>query len=491
MSTRLDARELIAAVLDDGSFVSWDRPIGIPAGIASDYAADLARARARAGTDEAVLTGRGTIETIPVAVIVSEFGFLAGSVGVACANRIESAVRRATAEGLPLVAAPASGGTRMQEGTIAFLQMVRITAAIVDHKNAGLPYLVYLRHPTTGGVFASWGSLGHLTVGEPGALIGFLGPKVFEALYGEPFPRGVQLAENLAAHGVIDAVVSAGGLADLAARTLRIVTAPPDPVAAPDAVPLSGEPVWDSILKTRDPRRPGIRQLLRYGASDVIPLLGTSEGEQEPGVLTALARLAGVSCVVVGQDRGAQRRRGLIGPGALRQVRRGIRLAHELRLPLVTVIDTPGASLSREAEEGGLAGEIARCLSDLLELDSPVVSVLLGEGAGGGALALLPADRIVAAEHAWLAPLPPEGASAILNRGDTSAAPVLAELQGVGVARLTSEQVVDVLVAEGQSAPALAARLSAVVAEQLQLAAAVPWPARARRRSERFLTRVG
>ena len=93
-----------------------------------------------------------------------------------------------------------------------------------------------------------------------------------------------------------------------------------------------------------------------------------------------------------------------------------MRLADELRLPLVTVIDTPGAALSQEAEEGGLAGEIARCLPDLVMLDAPDAGLLLGQGTGGGALALLPADRVIAAQHGWLAPLPPEGASAIVHR---------------------------------------------------------------------------
>ncbi len=125
-----------------------------------------------------------------VAVVACEFGFLAGSIGVDSAERLVRAIERATAERLPLLAAPVSGGTRMQEGTLAFVQMVKISAAIAAHKKAGLPYLVYLRHPTTGGVMASWGSLGHVTVAEPGALVGFLGPRVYEALYGRDFPRG-------------------------------------------------------------------------------------------------------------------------------------------------------------------------------------------------------------------------------------------------------------------------------------------------------------
>ena len=171
-----------------GSFVSWDAPVRPRIDLDPGYAAELDAARAASGVDEAVITGCGTIHGRRVAVLMSEFRFLGGSVGIATTDRLESAIRRATAERLPLLAGTASGGTRMQEGTAAFVQMVRITEAITTHRAAGLPYLVYLRHPTTGGVFASWGSLGHVLVGEPGALVGFLGPKVYQALYGTAIP---------------------------------------------------------------------------------------------------------------------------------------------------------------------------------------------------------------------------------------------------------------------------------------------------------------
>ena len=155
MAGRLTARAFLDAVLDPGSWVSWDAPIRFRAEAAREYREALARARSETGEDEAVITGQGRIGGHPVALIVSEFGFLGGSIGVDAADRVEAAIRRATHERLPLLAAPASGGTRMQEGTLAFVQMVRITAAIVDHKEWGVPYLVYARHPTTGGVFAS------------------------------------------------------------------------------------------------------------------------------------------------------------------------------------------------------------------------------------------------------------------------------------------------------------------------------------------------
>ena len=447
---RLSAAELIDAVVDPGSWRSWDEPAVAPHGLDPSYAADLARARERTGLDEAVLTGTGRLRGRQVAVVVSEFGFLAGSIGVAAGERLVRAVERAGRERLPLVAAPASGGTRLQEGTVAFLQMVKVAAAIADHRRAGLPYLVYLRHPTTGGVLASWGSLGHVTAAEPGALIGFLGPRVYEALHDQPFPPDVQVAENLYAKGLVDAVVAPEEVAEVAARVLDVLCAPREvPQAAePPADDQAGEtPVAESIRRSRRPDRPGVRALLRVAARNVTPLSGTAAGEMDPGMLLVLARFGAVPCILLGQDRHRQRRQQPLGPAGLRAARRGIRIATELDLPLVTIVDTAGADLSKEAEEGGLAGEIARCLADLVTLPAPTLCLLLGEGAGGGALAFLPADRVVAAQHAWLSPLPPEGASAVLYR-TTERAVEVAERQGIGVAALRAHRIVDRVVPE-------------------------------------------
>ena len=472
MSDQLSAPALIDLVLDDGSFVSWDAPPERRP-VSREYDDALAAARQRTGLDEAVVTGEGLMRGRRVAVVACEFGFLAGSIGVDAAERLVRAVERATANRLPLLAAPVSGGTRMQEGTLAFVQMVKISAAIAAHKHAGLPYLVYLRHPTTGGVLASWGSLGHVTVAEPGALLGFLGPRVYEALYGKPFPEGVQTAENLYAHGLIDGVVPHDEVADVLDRALSVLSARREAlVGVPDPPSDDIEEVdaWDSVTRSRRPDRPGVRRLLRYAATDVIPLNGTGQGESDPGLLLALARFGGSPCVFLGQDRRGQTEAHPLGPGALREARRGMRLAAELHLPLMTVIDTPGAALSVEAEQGGLAGEIARCLSDLVTLDAPTLCLLLGEGNGGGALALLPADRVVAAQHAWLSPLPPEGASAIVHR-DLDHAPDMARAQGVRSLDLRRAGIVDRIVAERPDAAdepeAFCARLSEVLRFEL------------------------
>jgi acetyl-CoA carboxylase carboxyl transferase subunit beta len=474
----LDATELITTVLDPGSYRSWDKPVtDPPAG--PDYRRELAAARAKTGVDESVLTGEGLIRGRRVAVIVSEFRFLAGSIGLAAAARIVSAVERATRERLPLLAGPASGGTRMQEGTIAFLSMVKISAAVRSHRQAGLPYLVYLRHPTTGGVMASWGSLGHVTVAEPGALLGFLGPRVYEALHGTPFPENVQVAENLFDKGLVDAVVPPEQLSDVVDRALSILVAGPNPQVTPPptlAVKPSDAGAWESIQISRNPRRPDLRQLLAHGAHDVLPLNGTGQGEKDPGLQLALARFGQKSCVVIGHTRPRPSQQTAMGPASLREARRGMRLAEELGLPLLTVIDTGGAALSREAEEGGLAGEIARSLHDLIGLHTPTVSVLLGQGAGGGALALLPADRTIAAQHAWLSPLPPEGASAIIHR-TPDFAPAISEAQGVNVASLYAKGLVDHIVDERTDAAlegrAFCQRLSEAIEYELASLSAV------------------
>jgi acetyl-CoA carboxylase carboxyl transferase beta subunit len=487
--SRIGTDELRDVVLDKGSFITWDTaPLVVPTN--ESYARELADAQAASGHDESVLTGEGQVFGRRVAVVVCEFGFLGGSIGVAAAERITAAVQRATAEQLPLLASPSSGGTRMQEGTVAFLQMVKIAAAVTLHKQAHLPYLVYLRHPTTGGVFASWGSLGHVTVAEPGALVGFLGPRVYEQLYGEPFPAGIQTAENLHRHGVIDAVVPLRELRGTLDRALKVVAGDAEPPPAPPPPePMPDVPAWSSVVASRRPDRPGVRHLLRHGCTEQVLLSGTEQGEAATTLL-ALARFAGQPAVVLGQQRVVG---GIVGPASLREARRGMALAAGLRLPLVLVIDTAGPALSADAEEGGLAGEIARCLAELVTLDTPTVSVLLGQGSGGPALAMVPADRVLAALHGWLAPLPPEGASAIVFR-DTAHAAELAAAQGIRSADLLASGIVDAIVPEHPDAAdepvEFSARLSVAVATELHALHQTPDAERMAARLQRY-RRIG
>ncbi|MFJ9846591.1 carboxyl transferase domain-containing protein [Kitasatospora sp. NPDC101155] len=479
--TSLTAHQLIGLLVDPGSFQGWDEP---PAGPPADpgYRASLDRARERTGLDEAVLTGLGLIDGRPVALVASEFGFLGGSIGVATAERITRAVERATAERLPLLALPVSGGTRMQEGSAAFLCMLRITAAVQAHRAAGLPYLTYLRNPTMGGVFASWGTLGQLVFAEPGARLGFLGPRVYEELRGVELPADVQRAETLAEHGLVDAVVPPQELRELLRRTLAVLGATPPPstgdlrddgTAPADEQPAEHPDAWDSVRRSRRPDRPGTRELLRRTAEELVLL--DAPGGRGGALVRALAVLGGRPVLVVGQQRQSPEHERPFTAADLRAVRRTARLAEQLGLPLVTVVDTAGAELSAQAEVDGIAVEIAHCLTTLLALRTPVLAVLLGQGSGGGALALLPADRVLAAGHAWLAPLPPEGASAIVHRDGAHAAE-LARTQGIGAHHLAEVGLVDEVVPElpdaAEEPEAFCARMGAALGTALDVLAA-------------------
>ena len=231
----------------------------------------------------------------------------------------------------------------------------------------------------------------------------------------------MQTSENLYAHGIIDAVLPPEEIADILDRALTILLAAAARASArsPDPVPLTPVPdveTWDAVTRSRRPDRPGVRRLLRYAASDVVPLNGTGQGEPDPGLLLALVRFGEAPCVFLGQDRRGQTDRPPDGPrGAARGPARDA-ARRRARAAARDGDRHPGAALSADAENGGLAGEIARCLADLVTLDAPTLCLMLGEGNGGGALALLPADRVIAAQHAWLSPLPPEGASAIVHR---------------------------------------------------------------------------
>ncbi|MGC4935650.1 carboxyl transferase domain-containing protein [Gordonia sp. DT30] len=473
------AASLIEMLADGDSWQSWDDtppPVAVPAG----YADQLRRAAERSGADESVRTGRVRIGGWPVVLIVSEFGFLGGSIGRVAGHRITTAIRRATRDGVPVVGLPCSGGTRMQEGTPAFLEMAAISGAVLDHRAAGLLYLTYLRHPTTGGVFASWGSLGQLTWAQPGALIGFLGPRVVAGLAGAPMPDDVQRAENLAAHALIDDVVALGDLGDRIHGVLAALgdrggsprTAEPrvpvgDHLAEPAAEPAGGpDRVWTAVTATRSAGRPGVHALIDTEDTAIL-------GDTGPIVL-ALSRFGAATVLVVGQDAERQRAGALIGPAHLRMVRRALTFAAELRVPVVTVIDTPGAELSVAAEEGGLAGEIARCTAELISLPVITVSVLLGQGAGAAALALFPTDRRIALDDAWLSPLPPEGASLIVHH-DTKHAAEVASGQRILAAELAGAGVIDRIVPSADAA-SIARLVHAAIAEELD-AIAAPDPA--------------
>ncbi len=486
----LSALRAVQAVSDPDSFCRWDGPFGASAPLSLGYSQELEAASSTSGSDESVLAGDARIGGFDAAVLAWEFGFLGGSVGVATAARIVAAVRRATEQGLPLVAMPRSGGTRMQEGAPAFVQMVAIAAALAEHRAAGLPYLVHLCGPTTGGVLATLGSAGDITSAEPGAMVGFLGPRAFTAITGGVFPQGIQTAENLLARGLIDAIVPWDELRDRWARILGLwaqrVTALPAVDAGPGPQsrelvpgrPESAAQLWEYVELSRLPDRIDSAQFLADHLTDVVVLPGTMTGEPAQGAIVALGRLDGIPVVVAATT---DRRSGEpLTVGGLRTVRRGIALAGRWGLPVVTVVDTLGAQLSVEGEQSGIAGEISRVMLDLVAAPTPTVALLLGAGTGGAALALLATDRIVAGSHTWVSPLAPEGAAAIRHGGTHDPAQIAWD-QRIGAHALAELGFIDRVVRESDPGWVSAAADEVAAALREVIAGYDP-----RRRFERF-----
>jgi acetyl-CoA carboxylase carboxyl transferase subunit beta len=497
------AADRIALVADEGSFEPWDEEL-----VSSDplaftdskpYTERLAAASEATGSPEAVQTGRATTGGRPIVVVASEFGFMGGSIGTATSARIARAFERARSDGLPLIAIPASGGTRMQEGSLGLTGMAKLAAAARRLRSAGLPYIVYVTDPTTGGVTASWASLATVTFAQPGALVGFGGPRVVELMTGKPLPPGVQTSENLFAHGLVDDVVAPGDLRERVQRVLavaagdRLATPAYDEVAPFEgSAPARDTDAWESLQLARDPGRPSARDLLDRCAADVTELRGDGDGTDDPACLAALARVRGISVMVVAQnrDRGTETP-ARMSPAGYRKARRALAIADELELPVLTLVDTPGAEMSVAAEEGGLSRSIAHVLADMSTVTSPIVAVLLGEGGSGGALALLPGDRVLCAEHASLSAIAPEGASAILYR-TTERAPELAATQAIASAELLRFGIVDRIVEECPSADrerdAFLDRVADAVAQELVALASQDPGERLEARERRYRT---
>ena len=494
------ASERIALIADEHSFEVWYEDLSAVDPLEfSDtipYTERLAAAKKATGAAEAVKVGRAELDGREVVVVASEFGFLGGSIGTVTGELVARAFARAERERLPLIAIPASGGTRMQEGTLAVMAMAKLAAAARRLRRSGLPYVVYLTHPTTGGVLASWGSLGTVTFAQPGALIGFTGPRVVEMMTGAPLPPGIQTAENLLAHGLVDDVVPPAELRERVIQVLSVTSAartqPPSLAVSdrPSEVSTHRADPWRSLQIARHPERPSARDFLEISATDITELRGDGTGQDDRACFTALAKVRGVPAVVVAQarDRAAQIPASLT-PAGYRKVRRALGIARELELPVVTVVDTPGAEMSVAAEEGGVARAIAHVLADMSDIESPTLAVLLGEGGSGGALALLLADRVICVQHASLSPIAPEGASAILYR-TTERAPELAATQGIGSADLQRWGIVDLVVEERPRADeeprAFLDRLADVVDVELRALLTEPVSARLDGREQRY-----
>ncbi|MBW3615940.1 MAG: acetyl-CoA carboxylase carboxyl transferase subunit beta [Actinobacteria bacterium] len=392
--------------------------------------------------EESVLTGR----TQWYALIQGRFDVLGGSMGVAHGERVVRAYRRAADARLPVVVVATSGGARIQEGMLSLIQMARTAAAASSHAGAGLLQVAVLRGPTTGGVLASYAGLADVRAAEPGATVGFAGPRVVELVTGTRLSSASHTAESAYRTGVVDAVVSRPRQPAWVEAALGLGSEGQGSGQGP-APPVRPTPptggAWSEVRQARHPAR-----LTGWGWAQHLCSQWTPLHAPDPCIRAGMATLQGRRLVVIAMDRNRP------GPSGYRLARRAISLAARLGLEVLTLVDTPGAEPGPEAESAGIAGEIASTLAAMAHLPVPTVSVCVGEGGSGGALALAFADRLLMLEHAVFSVISPEGAAVILDRTDRTA-PERAEQLKLTSTDLLSLGIIDAVI---QETPAAVAR---------------------------------
>lgn len=386
-------------------------------------------------------------------LIEGDFDVIGGSMGLVHGEKVVRALDRATEMRLPVVMVTRSGGARMQEGMVSLIQLSRTAAAINRHRQAGLLSIAVHRSPTTGGVFASYGSLADIRIAEAGALVGFAGPRVVQAVTGESVEGTSHSAETAYSHGLVDAVVEPDDVLGWVRTALgfedRPLHAPRAPLPIKPAEPIKPadstgpDPSWAAVRSARQLGRPSGVQL----AAAVTTSWSELGAGADPTIRVALATAGGQRVMVIAMDRYVDH--GQPTSRAYGLACRAIWLADQLRIPILTFVDTPGARVDPAEENAGIARAIARTHMAMASVTVPTVSLCVGEGGSGGAQALSAADRLLIQQGAIFSVIGPEGAAAILERDAAKAeqvAPLLKltaeDLVGFGIAdELVSDEV--------------------------------------------------
>ncbi|MFJ8815227.1 acetyl-CoA carboxylase, carboxyltransferase subunit beta [Amycolatopsis thermoflava] len=401
------------------------------------YTERLAGNRERTGLPEAVVCARGRIEGNPVVVAAMDFRFLGGSLGSTVGEAVTRAAEIALAERTPLLLVTASGGARMQEGVISLMQMAKTSQALGQLDEAGILTVSLITDPTFGGVAASFATSTDVIVAEPGARLGFAGPRVIEQTIKQTLPPGFQTAEFLLEHGVVDTICPRAELRTRLGKLLSVASRRPDDVPhqlttdsalITDPAALPERDPWDCVRAARRLTRPSTVDWLALLVEDFTELHGDRAAADCPALIAGLGRFEGVPVAVIGTQKGhtadelANRNYGMPSPSGYRKAARIMRLAAKLGLPVITLIDTAGAYPGIEAERRGQSVAIAENLKLMAGLPVPVVAVVTGEGGSGGALALAFADRVLMCANAVYSVISAEGCAAILWK-DPAAAP--------------------------------------------------------------------
>ena len=447
---RLYTKRRLHLVADKHTFEPWDEglegkdPLQYPG-----YPEKIAALKERLKIDEAVTTGRCKIHGEDTVIAICDSRFLMGSMGHVVGEKITRAVERATELKLPIIIFTCSGGARMQEGMISLMQMAKTSAALKRHSDAGLLYITVLTDPTTGGVTASFAMLGDIILAEPGALVGFAGPRVIEQTIGQKLPEGFQRAEFLVEHGLIDGIIRREDMKDTLAKLLHMHKMPtreeglitnklqvPLVTHAENHLPTA----WERVQTARSSERLTALDYITEIFSDFEEMHGDRHDADDGSTVGGIAYLDGCPVTVIGQQKGRTTKENIIrnfgmpSPEGYRKALRLMKQAEKFHRPIINFIDTPGAFPGMEAEEHGQGEAIARNLYEMSALKTPVLSIVIGEGGSGGALALAVANEVWMMENATYTILSPEGFASILWKDGKRAS------EAAGIMKVTAEE---------------------------------------------------
>ena len=458
---RVHAYRRIQMVIDEGTFEEWNQDLigGNPVNY-KGYPEKVQALQEKTGLKEAVVTGKGKINGRDTVIAVCDGRFLMASMGWAVGEKITRAVERATEEKLPIIIFACSGGARMQEGITSLMQMAKTSAALERHSKAGLLYVSVLTEPTTGGVTASFAMLGDIILAEPGALIGFAGPRVIEQTLRQKLPKGFQRAEFLVEHGFVDDIVRRENLKETLGKILEIhavswktenrirtdaaelhhadypgsdsenLTNDKCDSDRGDSNPAGINPyltAWDRVQISRKNDRPSGSDYIEALFTDFMEFHGDRNYGDDKAIIGGIAKFHGKPVTVIVQEKGTNTKEniahnfGMPMPEGYRKALRLMKQAEKFQRPVICFVDTPGAFCGIEAEERGQGEAIARNLWELAGLKTPVLSIVTGEGGSGGALALAAGDQVWMLENSIYSILSPEGFASILWKDSTKA----------------------------------------------------------------------
>lgn len=461
---RVHARRRVEMIADEGTFEEWDHglnagnPLSFPG-----YEEKVKALQEKTNLDEAVMTGKAQINGNEVVLGICDGRFMMASMGWAVGEKIARAVERATEEKLPVIIFACSGGARMQEGIVSLMQMAKTSAVLKKHSDAGLLYISVLTNPTTGGVTASFAMLGDVILAEPNALIGFAGPRVIEQTIGQKLPEGFQKSEFLLEHGFIDRIVEREEMKEVLASILSMHKIEENREdwrqeccqneGEEKRVPYKGLTSWERVQISRRKDRPVGSDYIHTLFTDFIELHGDRYFKDDKAIIGGIARFHGMPVTVIAQERGTTtkenilRNFGMPSPDGYRKALRLMKQAEKFHRPVICFVDTPGAFCGIEAEERGQGEAIARNIYEMSGLKTPVVSIVIGEGESGGALAIATADEVWMLENSIYSILSPEGFASILWK-DSKRAKEAAGVMKLTANHLKSMEIVEQVIPE-------------------------------------------